>query len=81
MEYYAGIDMSLKESSVRVVDATGKVVREAMVASEPEALIRYLEGLGCLSAASGSRLDRFRNGCKPGSPRLDSMLCCWRRGM
>ena len=26
MEYYAGIDVSLKESSVCVVDATGKLV-------------------------------------------------------
>jgi transposase len=28
MDYYAGIDVSLKESSVCVVDAKGKVVRE-----------------------------------------------------
>lgn len=28
MEYYAGIDVSLKESSVCVVDAKGAVVRE-----------------------------------------------------
>jgi len=35
MEYYAGIDVSLKESSVCVVDAKGKVVREVKVASAP----------------------------------------------
>jgi transposase len=46
MEYYAGIDVSLKESSVCVVDAVGKVVREVKVASEPEALIGYFEELG-----------------------------------
>ena len=45
MEYYAGIDVSLKESSVCVVDATGKVVREVKVASEPEALVRYFDEL------------------------------------
>jgi len=28
MEYYAGIDVSLKESSVCIVDAKGKIVRE-----------------------------------------------------
>jgi transposase len=38
MEYYAGIDVSLKESSVCVVDATGKLVREVRVGSEPECL-------------------------------------------
>ena len=46
MEYYAGIDVSLKESSVCVLDAAGKVVREVKVASEPEALVRYFDELG-----------------------------------
>ena len=46
MDYYAGIDVSLKESSVCVVDAAGKVVREVKVASEPEALIGYFDELG-----------------------------------
>ncbi len=46
MEYYAGIDVSLKESSVCVVDVTGKVVREVKVASEPEALVRFFDELG-----------------------------------
>jgi transposase len=39
MEYYAGIDVSLECSSVCVVDASGKIIREAKVASEPQALI------------------------------------------
>jgi len=39
MEHYAGIDVSLDSASVCVVDASGRVVREAKVASEPEALI------------------------------------------
>ena len=38
MEYYAGIDVSLESSSLCVVDATGRIVREAKVASEPETL-------------------------------------------
>jgi transposase len=37
MEHFAGIDVSLEQSSVRVVDGAGKIVREAKVASEPEA--------------------------------------------
>jgi hypothetical protein len=39
MEQYAGIDVSLECSSVCVVDGSGKIVREAVVPSEPEALI------------------------------------------
>lgn len=46
MEYYAGIDVSLEESSVCVVDAAGEVVGEAKVASEPAALIAWFEARG-----------------------------------
>ena len=46
MDYYAGIDVSLEQSSLCVVDATGKIVREAKVASEPEALVVFFRQLG-----------------------------------
>ena len=42
MEHYAGLDVSLELTSVCLVDGHGQVVREAKVASEPEALIRFL---------------------------------------
>jgi len=46
MEYYAGIDVSLESSSLCVVDATGRIVREAKVASEPETLTAWFNSLG-----------------------------------
>src|SRR3954453_6207499 len=46
MEHYAGIDVSLERSSVCVVDARGRIVREAKVASEPEALVGFVRQLG-----------------------------------
>ena len=46
MEHYAGIDVSLERSSVCVVDATGRIVREAKVPSEPEPLVRFFRELG-----------------------------------
>jgi len=46
MGHYAGIDVSLERSSVCVVDATGRIVREAKVRSGPEALVAFLAGLG-----------------------------------
>jgi transposase len=46
MDHYAGIDVSLECSSVCVVDASGRIVREGKVASEPEALIGYFGSLG-----------------------------------
>jgi transposase len=46
MDYYAGIDVSLECSSVCIVDASGKIVREEKVASEPEILIAWFGSLG-----------------------------------
>ena len=40
MDYFAGLDVSVKETSVCIVDDAGKIVREARVASEPEALLQ-----------------------------------------
>ena len=53
MEHFAGIDVSLEMSSVCVVDAAGRIVREAKVASEPEALIAWFRGLGIEVARIG----------------------------
>lgn len=39
MRCYTGIDVSLEVSHFCVVDAAGKVVKEARVASEPEAIL------------------------------------------
>jgi len=46
MKHYAGIDVSLECSSICVVDADGKIVREDKVASEPAALSEWFGQLG-----------------------------------
>ena len=43
MEHFAGLDVSVKETSICIVDDTGRIVREAKVASEPEALLQVLK--------------------------------------
>ena len=42
MEYYVGLDVSLKQTSICVVDQTGLVVREGVVDSDPEAISVYV---------------------------------------
>ena len=42
MDHFAGLDVSVKETSVCIVDDTGKITREVKVASEPEALLAVL---------------------------------------
>jgi transposase len=53
MEYFAAIDVSLELSSVCVVDGTGRIVREAKVASEPDALVGYLRESGLILTRIG----------------------------
>ena len=42
MDHFAGLDVSVKDTSICIVDDTGRIVREVKVASEPEALLQVL---------------------------------------
>src|SRR3954451_18407266 len=46
MKYFAGLDVSLEETAICVVDEAGTMVREARVPSEPEALVAFFQGSG-----------------------------------
>lgn len=43
MSIYAGLDVSDKSTHVCLVDAEGEVLRRDVVASDPEALAKWLE--------------------------------------
>jgi len=43
MDHFAGLDVSVKETSICIVDDTGGIVREVKVASEPDALLAVLK--------------------------------------
>ena len=43
MDHFAGLDISVKETSVCIVDDMGKIVREVRMASEPETLLAVLK--------------------------------------
>jgi transposase len=47
MDHFAGLDVSVKETSLCIVDDAGRIVREVKVASEPEALLAMLTNPAC----------------------------------
>jgi hypothetical protein len=84
MDHFAGLDVSVKDTSVCIVDDTGKIVREVKVASEPEALLAVLKNPGYhfkrigleagplsqfLSAGHGASMASFCGGCGARLPR------------
>ena len=42
MDQYVGLDVSLKQTSICVVNGTGSVVREGVVDSDPEAIAAFV---------------------------------------
>ena len=46
MGYFAGLDVSLEETAICIVDDGGLIVREARVASEAEALVAFFRASG-----------------------------------
>src|SRR5688500_14445722 len=43
MEHYVGLDVSLKLTAICIVDQTGKILREGMVLSDPEAIADFIQ--------------------------------------
>lgn len=78
VEHYAGIDVSLELSSVCIVDTKGKIVREAKIASDPDALIAFFKRLGFPVARIGLEPGRCRNGFTPGWRKPVSRRFFWR---
>jgi len=70
MKYYAGLDVSVKETSICIVDLDGNIIAESSVLSEPDAIADYLTG-------QGRKLERI--GLEAGS--LSPWLCHEMRAM
>ena len=43
MEHYVGLDVSLKLTAICIVDRTGKIEREGVVASDPKAIAAFVK--------------------------------------
>ena len=85
MEHYAGIDVSLEQSNVCVVDATERIVREAKAASEPEALVAWFRGFGLEVTRIGLEAGPLSQWLHAGLSEAGFEVvllkwCCWRPG-
>ena len=65
MKYFAGLDVSLEETSLCVVNEEGRIVLEGRVASDPSAIVEWL---------GGYRLERVGLEAGPLSPWLHGEL-------
>src|SRR5882762_6700999 len=67
MKYFAGLDVSLQETAICIVDEDGIVIIEGKAASEPDDLVRWL-------AATGLTIERVGLEAGPLSPWLHAEL-------
>src|SRR4051794_14431766 len=81
MEQYAGIDVSLDSASVCIVDAQGKILKEAKVACKPEALIAWLAAHGTPMARIGLEAGPLSQWLFAGLKALACRSSCSRRAM
>jgi hypothetical protein len=66
MEQHAGIDVSLEWSSVCIVDASGKIVKELRSRANLKCSSNSLKGLASPLRGSGSKRVRSARGAGPG---------------
>ena len=64
MELYVGMDVSLKETSICVVDGKGEIVSEGTVISEPSAIAAFIKA----KAGSATRIGRQRRHAEGRAP-------------
>ena len=80
MDHFAGLDVSVKETSVCIVDDTGKIVREVKVASEPEALLAVLKNPAYRFKRIGLEAGPLSQCCSALSPKQSYRWSVLRRG-
>lgn len=68
MEYFAGLDVSMEETHICVLDREGAVVRETRTASTAEAIAQEMKGLHSAGVSSS----------RPGAWRRCSIMDCVR---
>jgi hypothetical protein len=67
MDHFAGLDVSVKDTSICIVDEAGRIVREVKVASEPNTLLAVLALSSELDDTHGSRDSKQAADCVAGA--------------
>ena len=62
MDHFGGLDVSVKETSICIVDDTGRIVKEVKVASEPACPLKDLGNPTYRFKRIGLEAGRYRNG-------------------
>ena len=63
MKYFVGLDVSLQETAICIVDEDGIVISEGKTASEPGDLARWIATTGLTITRVGLEAAPFRRGC------------------
>ncbi len=71
MAYYVGLDVSVKTTSVCIVDAAGKIVKERSVATEPELIAAWLGKSGLTFERVGHEAGPMSSWLHEGLSKLD----------
>jgi hypothetical protein len=76
MKYFAGLDVSLEETAICVVDENGSIVREVRAASEPDALVEALRGISLTLERVGLEACSLTAWLHEGLPRAGLPAIC-----
>lgn len=76
MKHYAGLDVSVKETSVCIVDESGKLCRERKVASQPEDLVAILSDPSFSLERVGVEAGPLSQWLFEGLARAGLPICC-----